>query len=308
MQPNPTRPMMLGVVGDSATGKTTLSRGIADLLGADRVTHICCDDYHKYNRSQRTERGITPAHPDCNYIDIMAQHLALLRNGQPILKPVYDHNTGDFGQPEYVAPKEFVIVEGLLAYATPTLRDLFDLRIFLQPHEGLRRRWKIERDTAKRGYSRAQVLKDIAARRHDGETFIAPQRNQADCIVNFYPASRFWRSHSRLNVRLSLSHNFQRPPFGTDGLRATKGVDGGRVVDVVEIAGSLPDKFYRAISTQVRVDLSLPTPAAVLGSYVRGANAHSLQSRPLALTQLLLAYHLISVAADDAPMQHQTSR
>ncbi len=71
------RPIILGIVGDSAAGKTTLTRGIAQVLGPENVTIICTDDYHKYDRKQRAEIGITALHPDCNHLDIMQQHLSL---------------------------------------------------------------------------------------------------------------------------------------------------------------------------------------------------------------------------------------
>ena len=98
------RPVILGVVGDSAAGKTTLTRGLVRVLGEENVTHVCTDDYHRYDRKQRAELGITPLHPDCNYLDIIAQHLAHLRKGEPILKPVYRHQDGTFGPPVYVKP------------------------------------------------------------------------------------------------------------------------------------------------------------------------------------------------------------
>ena len=72
------RPVILGVVGDSATGKTTFTRGLVRLLGEENVTHVCTDDYHRYDRGQRAELNITPLDPDCNYMDIMAQDLAHL--------------------------------------------------------------------------------------------------------------------------------------------------------------------------------------------------------------------------------------
>ena len=62
------RPIVLGIVGDSAAGKSTITRGLVELLGEDRVTHICADDYHKYDRVERARLGITPLHPDCNYL------------------------------------------------------------------------------------------------------------------------------------------------------------------------------------------------------------------------------------------------
>ena len=95
-----TRPIILGIVGDSAAGKTTLSRGIVQILGPEDVSVLCTDDYHRYNREQRKALGITPLNPACNYLDVMAQHLQLLRAGEPILKPHYEHKRGDFGPPQ----------------------------------------------------------------------------------------------------------------------------------------------------------------------------------------------------------------
>ena len=142
------RPILLGIVGDSAAGKTTITHGLTNILGADCVTHVCTDDYHKYDRKERAERGITPLYPDCNYIDVLEQHLERLHYNQPILKPVYDHATGTLVRPEYVQPRQFVIVEGLLGFSTPTLRQFYDVRVFLEPPEELRKAWKIKRDTA----------------------------------------------------------------------------------------------------------------------------------------------------------------
>ena len=82
-QSTATRPVILGVVGDSAAGKTTLTRGLVRALGEGAVAHSSTDDYHKFDRRRRAELGITPLHPDCNYIDIMAQHLSLVRAGEP---------------------------------------------------------------------------------------------------------------------------------------------------------------------------------------------------------------------------------
>ena len=113
------RPVILGVVGDSASGKTTISRGLVRVLGEDNVAHICTDDYHRYDRAQRAELGITPLHPDCNHLDIIAQHLTHLRRGEPILKPVYRHQDGTFGPAVHVRPERFTIIEGLLGYHRP---------------------------------------------------------------------------------------------------------------------------------------------------------------------------------------------
>jgi phosphoribulokinase len=75
---------MLAIVGDSAAGKTTLTDGVVGLLGEERVATVCTDDYHRYDRVQRRELDITPLDPDGNYVDIMAQHLRLLADGEQI--------------------------------------------------------------------------------------------------------------------------------------------------------------------------------------------------------------------------------
>ena len=115
-------PIILGIVGDSASGKTTLSSGVAAILGEEHCTVFCTDDYHRYDRKARAAAGLSPLDPRANYIDVLEQHLRLLRSGEPILKPVYDHTHGTLDQAEYVKPKDFVIAEGLLGYATRGMR------------------------------------------------------------------------------------------------------------------------------------------------------------------------------------------
>src|ERR1044071_763947 len=148
-------PIILGIVGDSASGKTTLSAGIAQILGEAHCTVICTDDYHRYDRAQRAAAGLSALDPRSNYVDVLEQHLRVLRGGEPILKPVYDHRRGTLRPPEYVRPKDFVIAEGLLGYTTRAMRDCYDVKIYLDPEEELRRRWKLHRDTTRRGYTRA---------------------------------------------------------------------------------------------------------------------------------------------------------
>ena len=115
------RPIMVAIAGDSASGKTTLTQGLVEALGSDRITAICVDDYHRYDRVERKGLPFTPLHPACNYVDVMEQHLQLLALGQPVLKPVYNHGTGTLDRPVLVEPSEFVIAEGLLPVAHPAV-------------------------------------------------------------------------------------------------------------------------------------------------------------------------------------------
>ncbi len=303
------RPIILGVVGDSAAGKTTLSRGICEAIGPDRVTVICTDDYHKYNRKQRKELGITALHPDCNYIDIMEQHLRLLRDGQPILKPVYNHSTGDFDPPEYVKPTEFIVVEGLLAYHTRAMRECFDVKVYLDPPEELRHLWKIKRDTAKRGYTVEQVLEALRKREKDSAQFIRPQRKYADIVVRFYPPPGVApeEANGHLNVRLILRPTIPHPDMtdlleyagGPDKppIRLVLGRDEARPVDILEIEGTVSHEESVALEELIwsHMPPNIHMRPERLGIYLNGTREE--RSDPLALVQLLLAYHLF-VARD----------
>ncbi len=174
------QPILLGIIGDSGAGKTTFTQGITRVLGEGQVAVICTDDYHKYNRAERAQKNLTPLHPDCNYLDIVEQHLLLVKAGQPILKPNYNHSTGDLAPPSYIQPKEFIIVEGLLGYFTKTMRDCYDIKLYLAPPDDLNVPWKLKRDMQVRGYSEEAALREIRLRKPDAEAFIYPQRKWAD--------------------------------------------------------------------------------------------------------------------------------
>ncbi|NES24335.1 MAG: phosphoribulokinase, partial [Symploca sp. SIO3E6] len=247
------RPIILGIVGDSAAGKTTLTKGIAQVLGSEDVTVICTDDYHRYDRQQRAELGISALHPDCNYLDIIQQHLGLLRTGQSILKPIYNHSTGMFDPPEYIKPKKFVIVEGLLGYSTRGARDCYDVRVYLAPPESLRTQWKVKRDTYKRGYNEEQVLEQLRKREPDSEQFIRPQRKFSDIVVSFYPPEDDSRqSDLLLNVKLVLRPTIPHPELTeiinpssshlSSAIRLELDRDMGKPVDVLEIDGHATSK------------------------------------------------------------------
>ncbi len=290
------RPVILGVVGDSATGKTTLTRGLVRALGGGAVAHIGTDDYHKFDRRRRAELGITPLHPDCNYIDIMAQHLALVRAAEPILKPVYRHADGTFGPPEYVAPHRFAVIEGLLGYHTPQLRDCYDVRVYLAPPEDLRRRWKVQRDCSRRGYTTDQVLAELDRRESDSEMFIRPQQSHADIVVTFEPdeAGNIEHLPARLKLRAGLVHpDFSSLPGADVGI-TTEDVGG---TQVLSIPGDVPQERAAEIEQAIweRMHFASHLRSERLGEFTAGTDLH--RSESLALVQLLLLYHLVMAKA-----------
>lgn len=307
------RPIILGIVGDSAAGKTTLTKGVAQVLGADNVTVICTDDYHRYDRVQRAEMGISALHPDCNYLDIIEQHLALLREGQAILKPIYNHNTGTFDPPEYVEPRKYVIIEGLLGYSTRKMRDSYDVKTYLAPPEELRATWKIKRDTRKRGYNEEQVLDQLRQREPDSEAYIRPQRKWADMVVSFYPPEDLQENDDNLllNANLILRPTIPHPELSTilsdegsdlgRAIRLGLSRDMGKPVDILEIDG------HATVEQVKQLERMMCQEVPYLGQFCSlegnqelgkliGTTGETLQSYPLALTQLLITYHMLKAA------------
>ena len=297
------RPIILGIVGDSAAGKTTITQGLVNILGVDRVTHVCTDDYHKYDRKERAERGITPLDPNCNYMDVIELHLERLHYGQPILKPVYDHSRGTLVRPEYVRPRQFVIVEGLLGFSTPIMRQFYDVMVYLDPPEEMRKVWKIKRDTTKRGYTTEQVLAEMERREPDSRNFIRPQKKTSDIIVRFYPPDGAAQEQvgRNLNVQLVLRPTIPHPDLSylvdanhpDSGIRLKLGRDEGRPVDFLEIDGDVAAQH--AAELEDAIWQHLPDLRPVSDDKFRAYQDRCVlrHSSPLALTQLLITYHLL---------------
>jgi phosphoribulokinase len=288
------RPIILGIVGDSAAGKTTISKGLVEILGEENVTHIGTDDYHRYDREQRAEHQITPLDPDCNYIDIMAQHVGHLRNGEPILKPVYKHGDGTFGPPVYVFPKRFAVIEGLLGYHTQELCDAHDVRVFLAPPEDLRRKWKVQRDCSRRGYTTDEVLAELDRREPDSAAFIRPQERYGDMVVSFLTGDS--SDPDRLDAELILRDGLPHPdlsPFIANGGRGITMTDHGDERRV-RIPGDIDAERAAEVEEAIwdRLHFATHLRSQRLGEYTIGMDLH--RSESLALVQLLILYHLVT--------------
>jgi len=173
----------LGVAGDSGSGKTTFTEGIRSIFGSDLVSTITLDDYHSLDREGRREQGLTPLNPRANRIHQLEEDLILLKRGVPVEKPVYNHTTGTFDTPVIFRPNKILILEGLHTMFTPNLRKYLDFTLFVDPAKGVKSDWKIRRDIRKRGYTRDDVIREIAEREPEYERYIAPQKEYADAVI-----------------------------------------------------------------------------------------------------------------------------
>lgn len=292
------RPILLGIVGDSASGKTTLSRGLVRVLGDSAVSRFSTDDYHRYDRRQRAELGITPLNPACNYLDILTQHLHHIRANEPVLKPVYRHSDGTFRPPEYFRPSAFVVAEGLLAFHTPELRDIFDVRVYLDPPEELRRRWKVQRDVSRRGYTSDQVLRELDRRERDAEAYIRPQRHYADLVVSFCPGRSAEQEH--LDAHLFLRDTLVHPDLSEVVSAESDGglilIDHGREQELY-VPGTIDADRAERIEEAIweRMHFASHLRHQRLGEFMIGTNLS--RSNSLAIVQLLILYQLVTARA-----------
>jgi len=300
------RPVLLGIIGDSAAGKTTLATGIARILGDDQVLTICSDDYHSYSRAERANRSVTALHPDSNQIEILEQHLQLLRANQPILKPIYDHERGTLEPAQYLAPRPYIIVEGLLGCHTRAMRDCYDVKVYMEPDEELRIKWKIWRDCNRRGYTTEEVQEELERRREDSQRYIQPQRTFSDIVINFYPPKN---DDSETGAHLDV-HHLLRPtlphpdlsPLIDAGVRNGLSLElcrdrDGKPVDVLGISGGISDESAESLENLFWE--MLPEAPHLRNNNIgefTDIGGKSRISHPLLLTELLVAYHMVKAA------------
>jgi uridine kinase len=173
---------MIGIAGDSGTGKHTLAADLARLLGPS-LTRVDGDDDHRWERGHAMWRSLTHLNPRANQLGRQLEGVLALRRGGDVRKPRYDHAEGRFTAPLLIRPTEIVAVVGLHPFYSPLQRQLLHLRVFTDPEEELRREWKIERDMAARGYTREQVVEQMDRREEDAARFVKPQRAHADLVL-----------------------------------------------------------------------------------------------------------------------------
>lgn len=271
--------------------------------------HICLDDYHILDRATRLRTGITALQPRANNIELMTDHIRCLARGESVVKPVYDHKTGTFADPEEVHPADIIIVHGLHPLFTAELRNLSHVRIYLDPEVALLKQWKIMRDSTSRGYTVEQVREQMAIRHRDSLRYIQPQKQFADIIIHFSRGRPFYRTGDLacLDVRLIEAKHAPKIDL-TDVLEASQSNSqptlrlieeecDGIKRDVLEIDGDITHEKACELEDCIWAHMEeanhlRPKHLSHLGLFHDGKIER--QSDPLALTQLIVLYHVVS--------------
>ena len=181
------KPFVIGIAGDSGSGKDTFAEAITQLFGTHSVVNLSGDDYHLWDRQKPMWQVMTHLNPMANDLEGYSSDLMALTDGKSIQSQHYDHTTGKTGKPVRMDSNDFIVASGLHALYLPMLRDCYSLKIFLDIDESLRRHFKIQRDVSVRGHSLERVLDSFQKRASDSERFIRPQALHADLIFSLQP-------------------------------------------------------------------------------------------------------------------------
>ena len=178
--------MIIGIAGGTGSGKTTITRKLVDTFGSD-VSVVYHDNYYKRHDGMTYEEraALNYDHPDSFDTDLMVEDLKKLAAGQVIRCPVYDysvHNRSD--QTVEVRPTRVVIIEGILIFENKALRELMDIKIFVDTDADVRILRRITRDVKERGRSLDSVVSQyLTTVKPMHEQFVEPSKRSADIIV-----------------------------------------------------------------------------------------------------------------------------
>lgn len=182
-----TSPIVIAIAGGTGSGKTTLTREVLDKVGADHIALLPHDAYYKdlshlppEHRSQ-----INFDHPNSLETELLIQHIKHLKKGSPIELPIYDFKIHTrTTQTIHIEPKPIILVEGILIFAEPELRPLFDIKIFVDTDPDIRFIRRLQRDIAERGRTAESVVNQyLTTVRPMHLEFVEQSKRYADIII-----------------------------------------------------------------------------------------------------------------------------
>ena len=186
------RPIIIGVAGGTASGKTTVSDAILDRVGRDRIVYVQHDSYYRDLSHMPLEerRKLNVDHPDALETELLVSHLVRLQAGETIEVPVYDFATYQRrDETRHVEPRRVILVEGILIFVDKELREMMDIKLYVDTDADLRFIRRLQRDTRERDRTVEMVIRQyLNTVRPMHLEFVEPSKRYADVII---PAGGF---------------------------------------------------------------------------------------------------------------------
>ncbi len=180
-------PLVIGIAGGSGSGKTTVANIVLDRVGRHRIAYLPHDAYYRdlvdLPKNQRMQVNFD--HPDSLESDLMAKHIQMLKNWQGVDMPVYDFTTHHrTDRTTHVNPQRVIIVEGILIFADPVLRQMFDVKIYVDTDPDIRFIRRLQRDITERARTTETVINQyLSTVRPMHLEFVEPSKRYADVII-----------------------------------------------------------------------------------------------------------------------------
>jgi uridine kinase len=178
--------LIIGIVGGSGSGKTTVVKEVMNSFSAGQVAILSQDSYYKDSSHITPEerKGINFDHPDSIEFNLLVNHIQQLRKGIAIEEPVYDYITSvRLAETNTIAPKQVIIIEGILLFTDKRIRELCDIKVFVDAEPDDRLIRIIERDMQERGRTAHQVIERYTVVKEMHVQFIEPTKRFADVII-----------------------------------------------------------------------------------------------------------------------------
>jgi uridine kinase len=186
-QEHPSKRIVIGVAGGTGSGKTTVSEAILDRVGRHEIAYLQHDSYYK-DRSHVPPEERAKAnfdHPDALESGLLAQHLNALKAGQGVEVPLYDFTSHTRREETvHIEPRNVILVEGILIFAEKALRDLMDVKVFVDTDADIRFIRRLQRDINERGRTVESVIRQYTETvRPMHLEFVEPSKRYADIII-----------------------------------------------------------------------------------------------------------------------------
>ncbi len=180
-------PLIIGIAGGSGSGKTTVAQAILQRVGHERISFLQHDAYYKdLSRLPPVQRAeFNFDHPNSLDTELLIRNIQQLKNGQPAEIPIYDFSTHSRTDRTYIIePRPVILIEGILIFTEASLRELFDVKIYVDTDPDIRFIRRLKRDIAERGRSTESVIKQyLATVRPMHLEFVEPSKRYADVII-----------------------------------------------------------------------------------------------------------------------------